>query len=86
MPIAQGLILKEKTIKHIAQKYQKTPAQISLRWLVQKNIIAIPRSTSEKHLQDNLNIFDFEIADLDIKKINEVNQNKRTVFSPWASS
>jgi len=85
-PIAQGLILKEKTIKHIALKYQKTPAQISLRWLVQKNIIAIPRSTSEKHLQDNLNIFDFEIADLDIKKINEVNQNKRTVFSPWASS
>jgi len=78
-PIAQGLILKEKTINQIAQKYQKTPAQISLRWLIQKNIVAIPRSTSEKHLQDNINIFDFKIADLDMKKIDAVNQNKRVV-------
>lgn len=78
-PIARGLILKEKTINHIALKYQKSPAQISLRWLVQKNIIAIPRSTSEKHLHDNINIFNFEIADLDIKKIDAVNQNKRLV-------
>jgi diketogulonate reductase-like aldo/keto reductase len=76
-PIARGLILNEKTINYMALKYQKSPAQISLKWLVQKNIIAIPRSTSEKHLQENIDIFDFEIADLDIKKIDAVNQNKR---------
>ena len=78
-PIARGLILKEKTINQIAVKYQKTPAQISLRWLVQKNIIAIPKSTSEKHLQDNISIFDFEISDFDMKKIDAINQNKRLV-------
>lgn len=84
-PIAQGLILKEKTINQIALKYQKTPAQISLRWLVQKNIIAIPRSSSEEHLRDNINIFDFEIADLDMEKIDTVNQNKRVINVNWSN-
>jgi len=49
------------------------------------NIIAIPKSASEKHLQDNINIFDFEIADLDIKKINEINQNKRLVRDDYSN-
>jgi len=83
-PIAQGLINEDKIIKQIAKKYQKTPVQITLRWLIQQNIIAIPKASSEKHLKENLDIFDFELDHSDIETIKEVNQNKRMVNTEFA--
>jgi len=83
-PIAKGLVNENKIINQIAKKYQKTPVQITLRWLIQQDIIAIPKASSEKHLKENLDIFDFELDPLDIETIKEVNQNKRMVNSEFA--
>ena len=83
-PIAKGLVNENKIINQIAKKYQKTPVQITLRWLIQQDIIAIPKASSEKHLKENLDIFNFELDYLDIERIKEVNQNKRMVNSEFA--
>ena len=84
-PIAKGLVNDNPIIKEIADKYQKTPAQVTLRWLTQQNIITIPKASSEEHLRENINIFDFELDNLDIEKIKKVNQNKRMVYKDIAN-
>lgn len=62
-PIAQGKVMTETTLKEIGAAHGKTPAQVTLRWLVQQDgVIAIPRSRSEDHARSNLDIFDFELS------------------------
>lgn len=78
-PLARGLVNENLIINQIAEKYQKTPAQIALKWLVQQDIIEIPKASSEKHLRENMDIFDFELENSDMEKIKEENQNKRMV-------
>ncbi len=78
-PIMQGQVLKIPEIKELAKKYGKSPAQIVLRWDLQKGVITIPRSAQKKEIVENANIFDFEIDEADIAKIDNLNKNK-TVF------
>jgi diketogulonate reductase-like aldo/keto reductase len=68
-PLARGAVNKDKKIKEIAEKYGKTPAQISLRWIVQKGAVPIPKASSEKHLKENMEIFDWEISKKDEREI-----------------
>ena len=68
-------VLTEKIIKELAKKYEKSPAQIILRWHNQKGVIVIPGSKNPDHIKDNLNIFDFELSEEDMKKIDELNKN-----------
>lgn len=68
-------VLTEDIIKELANKYGKSPAQIILRWHNQKGVIVIPGSKNPKHIKDNLNIFDFELSDDDMKKIDELDKN-----------
>jgi diketogulonate reductase-like aldo/keto reductase len=78
-PLARGDIINDKVLKSVAEKYDKTTSQIALRWLLQKNIIVIPKASSENHLKENLNIFDFELKKEDLEKINKINVRKRLV-------
>ena len=84
-PIAKGLVNDNLIIRQIAQKYQKSPAQITLRWLTQLDIITIPKASSEEHLKENINIFDFKLEKSDMKKMKEVNQNNRMVYKEIAN-
>ena len=68
-------VLNENIIKKLAEKYKKSPAQIILRWHNQKGVIVIPGSKNPEHIKDNLNIFDFELSDEDMKKIDELDKN-----------
>jgi len=83
-PIAKGLVNDNLIIRQIAQKYQKSPAQITIRWLTQQNIITIPKASSEEHLKENINIFDFELEKSDIEKMKQVNQDNRMVYKDIA--
>lgn len=78
-PLAQGKIVDEAILGTIAQKYGKTPAQVTLRWLVEQDIVVIPKSGSLKHLKENFDIFDFQLSEQEIKKINNLDQGKRLV-------
>lgn len=79
-PLARGLVAKDKIIKNIAKKYNKTSSQVTLRWLLQKGTIVIPKASSEKHLYENLGIFDFKLSEEDIRKICSIGRKNRLVL------
>lgn len=68
------------TLTQIASAYNKSVAQIALRFLVQQGIIAIPKASKLKHMQENINVFDFSLSAADMESIRALNKNK-TQFS-----
>jgi len=69
-PLARGKVANDTVIGKIAQKYNKTAGQVTLRWLVQQDhVAAIPKSSSEKHIRENFEIFDFKLDDSEMKQI-----------------
>ena len=78
-PLARGLVNESDILITIGKKYNKTPCQIALRWLLQKNIIIIPKGSTLDHLKENIDIFDFELNDIDMSEIDELNINYRII-------
>lgn len=77
-PFGKGKLLQEdSSFNQIGEKYNKTGAQVILRWLIQKNIPVIPKASSEKHLRENINIFDFSLTAEEISQLDNLNRNKR---------
>ena len=69
-PLGRGAVLKEAVIKTLADKYHKTGAQIVLRWLLQQpNVAAIPKAADDRHSRQNLEVFDFELTDEDMRQV-----------------
>ena len=83
-PFAAGRnnIFGNPTLATIGKKYNKTIAQVCLRWHYQRGVVAIPRSSQKAHMIENLNIFDFELSDEDMKTITTLDLN-RTQFPEW---
>jgi diketogulonate reductase-like aldo/keto reductase len=77
-PLARGKILRDKIIQELSEKYKKTAAQISLKWALQKGTVVIPKASSEDHLRENMDIFDWKISDEDMKKIDSVSVKRRS--------
>lgn len=71
-PFGTGDVLKNRVLSEIAAKYKKTMAQICLRWLIQKNIVPLPKFVHEERIFSNTQVFDFELSETDMKKINEL--------------
>lgn len=68
-------ILKSELLAGIGGKYGKTASQVALRWLTQRGIVAIPKSTHKERMAQNLDIFDFELSAADMEQIATMNQN-----------
>lgn len=83
-PLAAGRagIFETKTLEGIGNKYNKSIAQVCLRWHYQRGIVAIPRSSNKVHMMENLNVFDFELSAGDIQEIEKLDLNT-TVFPEW---
>jgi len=84
-PFAEGRngLFVNETLAVIARKYGKTNAQVSLRWHYQRGIVAIPRSSQKAHMAENLDIFDFQLDDEDMRTISNLDLNK-TQFPEWS--
>ena len=80
-PLLRGNMENQK-IKEIAQKYNKGPAQILLRWNIQQNIIPIPKSKNPARLEENFFVFYFTLEDKDMQILNSMNENHRTRYNP----
>lgn len=76
-PIMRGQLLSNFIIKNLAQKYNKSEAQIILRWHLQNNTIAMPKTSNPRRIKENIDIFDFEIEKEDMGKIDSINKNER---------
>ena len=81
-PIAQGLVLDDPTIVGIAERLERTPAQVTLRWHIQRGDIVFPKSVTRERVEENLDIFDFELSDHDMAAITGLNRDERTGEDP----
>lgn len=83
-PFAEGRngLFTNEGLAAIGKKHNKTNAQVSLRWLYQRGIVAIPRSSQKAHMMENLNIFDFKLDESDMLAISKLDLNK-TQFPEW---
>ncbi len=69
-------VLENETIKKIAEKYDKEPAQVIIRWNLQNNVMPIVKSSSLKHQKANLDVFDFELAADDLQQIDNLDKGE----------
>ncbi|QQP71517.1 aldo/keto reductase [Carnobacterium sp. CS13] len=70
-PIAHGAILDHPVVKEIAEKYEVSPAQLSIRYVIQLDMVALPKSTNKEHMKSNAAV-DFTISEEDMKTLNEL--------------
>ena len=73
----QKELLNDKVLKDISAKYNKSVAQIILRWNLQRGVIVIPGSSNRQHIIENTEIYDFQLSDDDMKRISELNRNEK---------
>lgn len=71
-PLGTGWMLNNETLKSIAGKYEKSVAQLCIRWCLQNGVLPLPKSVTPSRIVENINIFDFEILANDIVEINEM--------------
>ncbi len=81
-PLMQGELLDHPILQEMAEMYGKTVAQVILRWDLQNGVVTIPKSTKTHRIIENASLFDFVLSEDDMKRINELNQNKRVGPDP----
>ena len=82
-PLSRANKIENQILIDIGKKYQKTAAQIMLRWSLQKGAVPIPKSVHEQRIQQNIDIFDFHLSPQDTQAIDQLNQNLRnTTWDP----
>jgi 2,5-diketo-D-gluconate reductase A len=81
-PIAQGKVLDDPTIVRIAENLGKTPAQVTLRWHIQRGDIVFPKSVTRSRVEENFDLFDFELSGTDMTDITALNKDERTGPDP----
>jgi len=76
-PLGQGAVLDDPVIRSIADRTGKTPAQVVLRWHIQRGDIVFPKSVTPDRIRENIDIFDFELSGADVEDITLLNKNER---------
>ncbi|RDW57244.1 hypothetical protein BP5796_12694 [Coleophoma crateriformis] len=80
-PLVRGLKMNDPLPKPLAEKHGKSPAQILLRWSVQKGFVPLPKSEKENRMRENADIFDFELSADDMKTL-ETGKYETTIWDP----
>ena len=81
-PIARGKVNDEPVIAEIARQVGKTPAQVTLRWHVQRGDVVFPKSVTRSRVEENFDIFDFELDESAMAAISALNRDERTGPNP----
>lgn len=75
--LGQGALLKDPLIHQVAKNHQRSPAQVLLRWAVQKEVPVIPKATSPERIRENFAIFDFSLSTQEMAEIDKLNRSQR---------
>ena len=81
-PIARGRVLDDPVITAIAKRAERTPAQVTLRWAVQRGDVVFPKSVTRSRVEENFRLFDFELADDEMAEITALDRQERTGPDP----
>ena len=81
-PLGQGKLLADPRLAEVAQKHGRTPAQVVLRWHLQQDIVAIPKSVTPARIRENLDVFGFELHDDDLQALAQLATGERMGLDP----
>jgi len=81
-PIAQAKILDNPVIQKIADKHSKSYVQIMLKWLLENDLVIIPKSVTPKRIKENIDLFSFKLDEEDLSELKKLDLNKRFCWSP----
>jgi 2,5-diketo-D-gluconate reductase A len=81
-PLAEGRnnIFNNEILKSIGEKYNKSVAQVILRWLTQRGVIVIPKTVNKERMEENLNVFDFDLSTQDMETIKTLDDSTGSMF------
>ena len=84
-PFAEGRndMFNQPLLKEIGNRYNKTVAQVILRWLTQRGIVVLAKSTHKSRIEENVNIFDFELSEQEMQMIAELDEKESSFFSHY---
>ena len=81
-PLTKGERLDDPELQKFAEKYDKSPAQILIRWVLQHDMVVIPKSSNPDHIRANADVFDFEISEQDMCRIDAFDENYHCTWDP----
>lgn len=81
-PLAHGKDMTNQTVQQLADKYSKSYAQIMLRWCVEEGMVVLPKSVTPSRIEENLQLFDFELSSDDLQALETCDRDLRTCWSP----
>jgi len=81
-PLGRGAVLQNEIITSIARKYQKSPAQICIKWCLQNGTLPLPKSVTPARIKTNIDVFDFTLEEADMNAINELPQTGYSGLHP----
>ncbi|XP_071781191.1 glyoxal reductase-like [Centroberyx gerrardi] len=81
-PLAKGQVLDNPTVLQLAQKYGRSPAQICIRWSVQNGVITIPKSTKKERVQENCQVFEFQLEEEDMAALGKLHDGRHVSWDP----
>ncbi|WP_353644387.1 aldo/keto reductase [Mesorhizobium sp. WSM2239] len=73
-PLTRTRRLRDETLAGIAAKYGKSPAQVLIRWNLQRSTVPLPKANQRQHLEENIDVFDFDIGERDLEVLNRLNE------------
>ncbi|RPJ49602.1 MAG: aldo/keto reductase [Chloroflexi bacterium] len=82
-PLARGRRWNDPLVNEIAQSYNRTPAQVMIRWSLEKGYVVIPKSVKRERIIENASVFDFTLSAEDVQRLDGLNENARTINPPW---
>lgn len=81
-PLMNAQILNDETLIEIGKEVGKSPAQVIIRWNIQHGVIVIPKSITPSRIEENINVFDFELSEDQMNRIDQLNKDKRVGPDP----
>ncbi|MCU4741346.1 aldo/keto reductase [Natronoglomus mannanivorans] len=87
-PLARTEIFDDEVVQDLAEQYDKSPAQITLRWALDRDIVVLPKSSNPDHVRQNFDLFDWELSESDLERIDERDRREPVYDTPareWES-
>ncbi|MFW6387003.1 MAG: aldo/keto reductase [Bacillota bacterium] len=78
-PVARGEIFGDPVLQEIGERHGKNEAQVTLRWMIDKGIVVLPRSANPAHIAQNIELFDFELSADEVERIDNIEEENRLV-------
>jgi diketogulonate reductase-like aldo/keto reductase len=85
-PLGTGIHLRNRQVARIAERLGRTPAQVLIRWSLQRDLVVLPKSTHRERIEQNAQVFDFELSDEDMAALDGLDRaggTDRALERPW---